>query len=347
MSGKVLLVQSAICLLEQAITKNPQSVNAYVEIIYLLHTILWNDDYDTQILTHEYLANLLKHYFHLSYQLFSENAEYLFFIGRIMHVGEWYFEQNDTGLALEMQKKSATKEPMNVLYNWSYISSVLPASSNQQKIIQLTCLAYTSYEILEWLKTKGFAGENVLDALEASYIHYYEDEWLLGKTFSSIEEHLQTVIFFREKQNGNIQSSHLVYLPDDYSLITQPCLPESNFCVMINRLSLTIDKHHRIIDLGGVFGHLGCWIKKKLLVPPYVPGELKIIGNLKSGYSYRYSEDAYGQEEWPVYIDQETGWLCVGDPEQTGSEAVEFINNCVAVVNHSHLKALWLRPRIN
>jgi len=65
------------------------------------------------------------------------------------------------------------------------------------------------------------------------------------------------------------------------------------------------------------------------------------MDNLESGFSYGINSD----DEWPVYVNQKTGWICVGNPERSG-EAVEFMNNCVAVVdNNNKLVSLWLKPQ--
>lgn len=328
---------------EKAIQQNPNNPTAYIEIIYRLHAMLCNDDYDGQIITHNYLATLLKHYFDLSSLLFSESTEYLFFIGKIMHREGWYFGQNTSELALEMQKKAVHKEPENSLYKWSYLSSLPAFHQNERQIIELTYLSYTSYELLEWLQTKGVAGETVLDDLETSYILYYEKEWWKGKNFMEKEKYNKTVILFRTKQHENIQPKNLIYHPQEYSFTTKPHLLESNFCITINRLNLTVDAHHCIAEINGIFSNPASWIKKELRHPLHTAGKLKIISNLRSGTCCRYNEDKQGNEEtWPVYFNPETNWLCIGNPENNGA-AIEFITNCIAVICHSNLKALWFK----
>jgi hypothetical protein len=51
------------------------------------------------------------------------------------------------------------------------------------------------------------------------------------------------------------------------------------------------------------------------------------------------------KEDWPVYVNIRTGWVCIGNPENKGN-AVEFINNCVAVIDENKcLASLWLKPK--
>ncbi len=81
-------------------------------------------------------------------------------------------------------------------------------------------------------------------------------------------------------------------------------------------------------------------MKSSIQVPNYKQGALRVEHNLEHGYAYGiYDEDL------PVYVNKRTGWVCIGNPKKSG-EAVEFINNCVAVIdNNQELAALWLQPQ--
>ena len=73
--------KSAIEHIQSVIKDNPDEVEAYIRGIYLLHNILVEEDYSD--LDHDFLASLLKSLFDTSYEKFTSNAEYLFFIGKI------------------------------------------------------------------------------------------------------------------------------------------------------------------------------------------------------------------------------------------------------------------------
>ena len=50
------------------------------------------------------------------------------------------------------------------------------------------------------------------------------------------------------------------------------------------------------------------------------------------------------RDDLPMFINTESGWVCIGNPEAKG-RAVEFINNCVAVINDNcEFVSLWLKP---
>lgn len=158
----------AIEHIQSVIKDNPDDVEAYIRGIYLLHHILVEEDYSE--LEHDFLATLLKSYFDISYVKFSNNAEYLFFIGKILYIAEWYFGVDDDfksteeKQAFQMQKMAYEKGKDNVLYEWAYRFSLgekLASHLAEQILSQ-------DKSKLEWLKSKGFPGEYILEALEQS-----------------------------------------------------------------------------------------------------------------------------------------------------------------------------------
>lgn len=49
--------------------------------------------------------------------------------------------------------------------------------------------------------------------------------------------------------------------------------------------------------------------------------------------------------EWNMYFDKDTGWLCVGNPDYTGTTNINFIQNAIAVLNmNGEMEALWINP---
>ena len=152
----------AIRLLDEVIKERPDEVEPYVRIIYLIHNLLLEEDYESYGLNHEYLAGLLLNYFQVSFAMFENNAEYLFFVGVILHIAEWYFGQDDVQLALLFQKKAVELEPQNALYDFSYSFSM----SNKLKAGQLAKQLSADVSTLDWLKSKGFPGQYVLRIID-------------------------------------------------------------------------------------------------------------------------------------------------------------------------------------
>jgi hypothetical protein len=152
------------------VKKYPDNMEIYIRVIYLIHNILVEEIYPDS--EHDKMANLLKEFFDKSYSLFSENAEYLFFTGIILHIAEWYFGFEDTIFAVDMQKKAMDKERGNILYEWSYR---LSAGDIVCGYLASQLIKYDNETVI-WLKSKGFPGTYVLECLKMSNKEYLEQK---------------------------------------------------------------------------------------------------------------------------------------------------------------------------
>jgi len=159
--------KSSVELIKYLIKEYPNDVDVYIRVIYILHNILLEENYPKE--EHDNIANLLFKCFEKSYILFSENAEYLFFIGKILHIAEWYFGLNDNKLALEMQKKAMDKEKGNLLYEWAYR---LSCSMDYEEGYLAHQLIEQEKDKIDWLKSKGFPGNYILNHLQMSNQNY-------------------------------------------------------------------------------------------------------------------------------------------------------------------------------
>lgn len=165
--------ESAIVLMQKTISNKSENVEAYIRTIYLLHNILVEEDYPKK--NHFFVEKLLKKYFKESKQKFSQNSEYLFFIGKILFISEWYFELDDSHkplndqLAFNMQKKAFEKEPENTLYEWAYVFS---KNDKKKAFILSKDLLNDKSTVLSWLKTKGFPGEYLIQSLKYCFENY-------------------------------------------------------------------------------------------------------------------------------------------------------------------------------
>lgn len=169
--------ESAVSLIDQIISETPEDVAVWVYAIYLLHNIVLEEDISGTKLNHDELAKKLMEYFSVSKENFKDNSEYLFFMGVIGHIAEYYFGQKDLSLARSMTKKSVELEPENKIYKWQYLLDV----GTKESIKQARQLAK---EILEegsnekrWLEHRGFPGNYILD-VQLAGTSRYEDSWI-------------------------------------------------------------------------------------------------------------------------------------------------------------------------
>ena len=135
----------------------------------------------------------------------------------------------------------------------------------------------------------------------------------------------------------------LQYLFNDYSFcsIKKPS-DTKDFVITINELQLELGVDTTIIEVWG-FCHFREWKKSNIEVPLYIRGQLSVIidFNPMPGCGYAVNNN---KQRWPVWVNVKSGWICIGDPS-IRKYAVEFIDNCIAVIKEYELVALWLKPQ--
>ena len=148
---------AAIKLMQVVIDDNPNDIDGYLFMNYLLMDILVNEMYDNS--KHDYYADLLKKYFLESYSRFSNNSEYLFYIGFIASMSEWYFDIEMEDVE-SMLKKATYLDPESLLYKWGYCCIL-----NQRAEVNTETKYFLSRQILENdmlmknIMKKGLLGE--------------------------------------------------------------------------------------------------------------------------------------------------------------------------------------------
>jgi len=154
----------AIELMQKTINDIPGDLDAYLSMNYLLMNLLVEENYDNS--KHDYYVGLLKKYFLESYSKFSHNPEYLFYIGQIACISEWYFDL-ETVEAQAMIKEAAYLEPKNILYKWAdFIGLDMRNSINRGKMIYYAREVLSDSSVKKILKEKGALGEYLLNGLE-------------------------------------------------------------------------------------------------------------------------------------------------------------------------------------
>lgn len=140
------------------------------------------------------------------------------------------------------------------------------------------------------------------------------------------------------KYGDSVEQRLLTYLPEECSFDMEPIGSHIDLELILNKLSLSV-VDNKITQLWGFCG-LDKSMKSNYKVPEYQKGSLEVEHNLDFGFAYGINDD-----DWPVYINTQTGWVCIGNPEKSGN-AVEFINNCVAVIgDNKEFISLWLKPQ--
>jgi hypothetical protein len=132
---------------------------------------------------------------------------------------------------------------------------------------------------------------------------------------------------------------NLFYLKDEYSFYSESQIKGIDCYLALNYLCLVVVRGF-VVEVSGFCPHKS-WIRSNTCVPDFRAGKLSLLNAFDTGFSYGINDD----EDWPIYINAQTGWLCVGDPIVSGI-AVEFTKVCVAVIgDQQDFLALWLKPQ--
>lgn len=135
------------------------------------------------------------------------------------------------------------------------------------------------------------------------------------------------------------QDKLLIYNEYEYAFEVEPYTHLVEFYVVINYLDLLVNDGGYVVQITGICPYKE-WKPMDNVVPNYISGGLKVLTDLEYGFSYRLNED----KEWQVFVNEKTGWVCIGNPTFYG-DAVEFCKNCVAVLDNDNLVAIWLKPK--
>lgn len=158
--------KSAIQLLDRVGGNDPE---IYLRVMFLLLDLLVEGQYTQE--EHDYAAKKLKKYFDESNLKFSDDPAYLFFVGIMAYIGEWYFGMENVEPATAMLENAVRIEAYNPLYQWGYYSTIdqRPEQNTDLKLQLSEQLLFKETSKLEWLKSKGLLGKYVLGTLEGTY----------------------------------------------------------------------------------------------------------------------------------------------------------------------------------
>jgi hypothetical protein len=148
--------------LPEMLRANSENAEAWVRALYFLHNLVLEvmGVQDTGVFYDEAKDRLLD-YFRQANAKFSDNAEYLFFMGIIGHVAEYYWGEDDDAFAWEMSRKAFKIETSNKLYEWGSLDVRQNKKDCERKVLLSQEMLANSSE-KAWLQSKGFPGQYVL-----------------------------------------------------------------------------------------------------------------------------------------------------------------------------------------
>ena len=149
------------------VSDNERDLDDYIRVIFLLMDFLVNGQYSEK--EHGFVVNMIKKFFLESKPKYLHNPEYLFYIGFIASMSEWYLDL-EWGEVESMLKNATCIEPQNFLYQWGYNSII------DQRVEVNTKMKHSlSKQILEdslqmnSIREKGLLGKYLESIIQNEY----------------------------------------------------------------------------------------------------------------------------------------------------------------------------------
>ena len=165
---QVLLYESmgsfieALNLIEKLIYSDESNKKVYIHGIYLIYHILRAGDNNMSMEDYSNLENKYKNWFDFSFQSYSNDAEYLFFVGHLLDFLEYYVGYPEKGTSIKMVKRAFHLDKENLLYKWSFF--LLRGWYKKSDKIAKQIVAYNT-QILNSLAQEGLPGQTISETL--------------------------------------------------------------------------------------------------------------------------------------------------------------------------------------
>ena len=153
---------------------------------------------------------------------------------------------------------------------------------------------------------------------------------------------MEKIIKFKIERNSKAVDGKVIYIKSEHSFIVKP-FRNTDISIFIKYLGIDIESiGMRALGVGGYHPDCGSWIRKELNTPNAEEGALILEADIEPGRGdFRLPESV----EFKTYYDEEIGWVCIESCEaDQNSQAVEFLKNCIAILEDGRLIALWIKP---
>ncbi len=149
---------------------------------------------------------------------------------------------------------------------------------------------------------------------------------------------------FHIQETNKISNVQPIYRANEYSFDISDMggLAASVFaCIAIDTLMIEISADGHFLYVDGYCNYIS-WIETDVLSPKARFGSIQVSGvELIMGAGIDFTKPG----EWPIYFNKKTGWVCIGNSNQSFPfDAIEFATNTIAVINDKNLTAIWLKP---
>lgn len=142
-----------------------QRLDNYLRVIFVLLDFLVDGQYSQE--QHDFISTKIKEIYDDAKMKYSHNCEFLFFMGIMIYIAEWYFGFENTNEAMTMLENAMKSNPDSIIYEWGYYAIIdQRADVNVELKQKLSAQILKDHSTVEWLHNKGLLGEYVLGILQ-------------------------------------------------------------------------------------------------------------------------------------------------------------------------------------
>lgn len=146
---------------------------------------------------------------------------------------------------------------------------------------------------------------------------------------------------FLSKRSFGVQDFALIYREEEFSFDTEPVQKGVGLSISVNDLFLELNDKGQIWYVWGL-----CPIfeyqNTNQFPDKYVNlGVFALFEGSTPGISYSLT----GEERWPMYVNKEENFVCIGNPKIGERLPIQFAPGCFIVFDGEEIIAIWLKPK--
>lgn len=144
-----------------------QNLDNYLRILFLILDFLVEGQYNQE--EHNLISIKFKNIFEDAKIKYSDCEDYLFYVGMMIFIAEWYFGLTNTDYAYNMLEEAHKSKPKNKLYNWGlYSITDQRPEVNTKKKNELSNQLLNDELSIKLIKNKGLLGKYILGTINST-----------------------------------------------------------------------------------------------------------------------------------------------------------------------------------
>lgn len=154
---------TAVNYMQYVIEIKPECLDVWLTFNYLLMNYLVEGEHGKFGV--DYYSKLLRKYFHMSYEKYSNIPDYLFYTAITAYMSEWYMDLSVEDVD-DMLEKALKMDVNNTLYLWGYYTYVSNDKASEYKSKSCACEILNDNVNKQLIRSKGSLGVYILEIMD-------------------------------------------------------------------------------------------------------------------------------------------------------------------------------------